>query len=81
MRQFAALARPPALPPGWVAVPVEPTREMIEAADEADAEYTFRNFGDGASLQQQSGYDHYVAMLAAAPTCPNIIAANGENDD
>ena len=42
---------------------------MLQAADDADREYTKRNFGDVMTVQQ-GGYDHYIAMLAAAPTPP-----------
>jgi hypothetical protein len=56
----------PAVPEGWKLVPVEPTDEMLAAADEGDREYTLRNFGDVQTVMQ-GPYDHYVAMLAAAP--------------
>ncbi len=54
---------------GWQLVPVEPTEEMLSAAHTADREYTDRNFGDVMTVQQ-GPYEHYVAMLAAAPTPP-----------
>ena len=52
---------------GWQLVPVEPTEEMLRAADEGDREYSVRNFGDGVVVRQ-GPYDHWVAMLGAAPT-------------
>ncbi|MGA0608886.1 hypothetical protein [Caldimonas sp. KR1-144] len=60
-------APPRAVPQGWKLVPVEPTEEMLAAADEGDREYTLRNFGDIMTVQQ-GPYDHWVAMLSAAPS-------------
>lgn len=57
------------VPIGWKLVPVEPTPEMLAAAHEGDTEYTLRNFGDVMTVSQ-GPYDHYVAMLDAAPTPP-----------
>lgn len=54
------------VPDGWQLVPKEPTEEMIQASDESDKEYSKRNLGDGIYFCQ-SGYDHYLVMLAAAP--------------
>ena len=51
---------------GWKLVPVNPTPEMLAAADQGDREYTLRNFGDVQTVMQ-GPEDHYVAMLAAAP--------------
>lgn len=51
---------------GWQLVPVEPTQEMVQAADKSDEEYSKRNFNADVRLCQ-SGYDHYLVMLAAAP--------------
>lgn len=48
-------------------VPVEPTEEMLAAANAADREYTVRNFGPDHPTVSQGGYDHYAAMLQAAP--------------
>lgn len=56
-----------AVPAGWKLVPVEPTEEMVAAAYEDDRAYTQRNFGDVMTVQQ-GPYEHYVAMLASAPT-------------
>jgi predicted nuclease with TOPRIM domain len=55
-----------AVPAGWKLVPIEPTEEMLDAADEADREYTRRNFGDVMTVMQ-GPYDHWCAMVAAAP--------------
>lgn len=55
-----------AVPDGWQVVPVEPTDEMIHAANEGDRAYTLRNFGTIPTVQQ-GPYDHWCAMLAAAP--------------
>ena len=62
-----ALAEQPAIPQGWKLVPVEPTPEMLKAADDGDDEYTRRNFGPAVHRVMQGPYDHYIAMLNAAP--------------
>jgi hypothetical protein len=49
-------------------VPEEPTQEMLEAAHQADREYTDRAFGLGGCVVQQGAYDHWKAMLDAAPS-------------
>lgn len=54
----------------WKTVPVEPTPEMLKAADDGDDAYTLLNFGAGAQRVMQGPYDHYAAMLAAAPETP-----------
>jgi hypothetical protein len=64
MRQFAALARPHALPPGWVPVPVEPTSAM-----RFPVECWFNHPEDADTV--------YHAMLAAAPTCPAVSLPDG----
>ena len=61
-----ALAEQPAQQ-GWKLVPVEPTPEMLKAADDGDDEYTRRNFGPAVHRVMQGPYDHYIAMLNAAP--------------
>jgi hypothetical protein len=55
---------------GWKLVPVEPTPEMIEAANEGDDAYTLRCFGPGVQRVMQGPEDHWLAMLAAAPAAP-----------
>jgi hypothetical protein len=66
-----AEAKPaPAEPEGWKLVPVEPTPEMIEAANEGDDAYTLRCFGPGVQRVMQGPEDHWLAMLAAAPAAP-----------
>lgn len=59
----------PIIPFGYKLVPVEPTPEMLRAADEGDREYTLRNFGDIQTVLQ-GPEDHWCAMLAAAPEAP-----------
>lgn len=54
----------------WVLVPVEPTPEMLKAADDGDLAYTRRNFGLGVHRVMQGPYDHWHAMIAAAPAAP-----------
>lgn len=54
-----------AIPPGHVVVPVEPTEAMLDAAHDADREYTLRNFGDIMTVKQ-GPYDHWIAMVEAA---------------
>ena len=61
-----AVPAAPAVPADWVMVPREPTVEMIDAADESDKAYSLRTLGVGVVLAQ-SGYDHWVEMIAAAP--------------
>lgn len=56
----------PTIPEGMALVPVEPTEEMLKAADDGDREYTMRNFGADMPTVPQGAYDHYCAMLAAA---------------
>ena len=51
---------------GWRWVPIEPTEEMLAAAHDGDREYTLRNFGDVMTVMQ-GPYDHWAAMIAAAP--------------
>jgi hypothetical protein len=53
-------------------VPVEPTEEMLAAAQAGDREYTLRNFGDVMTVMQ-GPYDHWCAMLAAAPEAPASV--------
>lgn len=65
----ADLPAAPAVPEGWVMVPREPTEEMLAAAQEADCEYTLRTFGDVMTVQQ-GPWDHWTAMIAAAPPPP-----------
>ena len=68
-----ALAQPqqePVLKQSWKMVPVEPTKEMLDAADDGDDSYTLRSFGPGVNRVMQGPEDHYAAMLAAAPQPP-----------
>lgn len=58
-----------AVPYGWKLVPVNPTKEMIDAAADGDRAYTLRNFGAG-TVVMQGPEDHYTAMLAASPAHP-----------
>lgn len=55
----------PAVPEGWKLVPVNPTPEMLAAADQGDRDYTLRNFGNVQTVMQ-GPEDHYAAMIAAA---------------
>jgi len=54
---------------GFRLVPIEPTPEMVKAARDSDTAYSLRNFGPGVHFCQ-SGEDHWSAMIAAAPQCP-----------
>lgn len=56
----------PTIPEGMALVPIEPTQEMLKAADDGDREYTTRNFGADMQTIPQGAYDHYCAMIAAA---------------
>lgn len=67
---YTAPAAPAAAPAGWVLVPVEPTEEMIQAANDGDDAYTLRSFGPGVQRVMQGPEDHYAAMLAARPAAP-----------
>lgn len=60
----------PVLKQSWKMVPVEPTKEMLDAADDGDDSYTLRSFGPGVNRVMQGPEDHYAAMLAAAPQPP-----------
>lgn len=66
VRQAQREAVAAAVPEGWKLVPIEPTEEMIQAANDGDREYTLRNFGDIQTVQS-GPYDHWCAMIAAAP--------------
>jgi len=67
-----------AVPVGWRLAPIEPTEEMLAAAEEGDREYTRRNFGDVMTVMQ-GPYDHWCAMLAAAPQ-PEQGESNEDHD-
>lgn len=69
LEQAARRAPAAPVPQGWKLVPVDPTQDMIDAADQSDREYSQRAFG-GAMHLSQSGEDHWHAMLAAAPQPP-----------
>lgn len=72
--ELAELRKRVCVPEGWRVVPVEPTEAMLQAADAADREYTDRSFGSGHPLVQQGPYDHWCAMLAAAPAPVERVA-------
>ena len=61
----AALAARPAVPAGFVLVPVEPTLEMLTAAGREDDKAFIDGMPHGATAA-----DTWAAMLAAAPTPP-----------
>jgi len=61
----------PALPPGWVAVPVEPTDEMLR-----DGAANIGAFFERHGLYPNSRAV-YRAMLAAAPPCPAVSLPDG----
>ena len=68
-REIAAQQPAPSpAPAGWKLVPVEPTEGMLKAADDGDDAYTRRSFGPDVQRVMQGPYDHYCAMLDAAPT-------------
>ena len=62
---YAAL---PALPDGWVAVPVEPTEEMIEAVFKVMLD-RIRSTRDGRGIKFGI-VENWQTMLAAAPKAP-----------
>jgi hypothetical protein len=64
----------------WKLVPVDPTDEMLKAADDGDRAYTLRNFGDIQTVQQ-GPYDHWCAMLAAAPKPPHEVLTNEDANE
>lgn len=78
--QVAALTAAPGVQAGWKLVPIEPTDEMLQAAERGDREYSLRNFGEGPTVMQ-GPYDHWVAMIAAAPAQPAEGAAYAELPD
>lgn len=55
-------AAAPVIPNGYLLVPIEPTDEMLAAAEEGDREYTMRNFGDSMTVTQ-GAEDHWAAMI------------------
>jgi len=61
----------------WRLVPVGPSDGMLAAANDGDREYTLRNFGDVMTVQQ-GPWDHYAAMLAAAPEPPHMSMTREE---
>lgn len=67
-KNAAQQSAPSPAPAGWKLVPVEPTEGMLKAADDGDDAYTLRCFGPGVQRVMQGPYDHYCAMLDAAPT-------------
>ena len=75
-QQAARCAPAVPVPQGWKLAPVEPTEEMIKAADDGDDAYTLRAFGHGIRRVMQGPHDHYVAMLAAAPQPPEAMSEN-----
>lgn len=62
---------------GWKLVPIEPTEEMLAAAHDGDREYTLRNFGDVMTVMQ-GPYDHWAAMIDAAPPTTSAGSRKGE---
>lgn len=58
--------------PGMRLVPVEPTPEMLEAANiDLRREYATLGLGDGSHLDAtEAARNYYAAMLAAAPDLP-----------
>ena len=70
---------PPGGMAGWKLVPVEPTEEMLAAAHDGDREYTLRNFGDVMTVMQ-GPYDHWAAMIDAAPPPPTTSAGSGKGE-
>ncbi|KQO23464.1 hypothetical protein [Acidovorax sp. Leaf78] len=63
---YSAAQPAPVAQAGWKLVPIEPTDAMLQAAELGDREYSLRNFGEGATVMQ-GPYDHWVAMIDAAP--------------
>ncbi len=60
-------------PEGWKLVPVEPTREMMLAANKVDYEHFISQMPGHASTQAASVDAVYRAMLAAAPPPPDGV--------
>lgn len=79
VRRFYAHHSPPGGMAGWKLVPVEPTEEMLAAAHDGDREYTLRNFGDVMTVMQ-GPYDHWAAMIDAAPPPPTTSAGSGKGE-
>jgi hypothetical protein len=63
-----AAPHPPALPPGWVAVPVEPTEEMYQQGREVARSYLPKHGMLEATFR---------AMVKAAPPCPAVSLPDG----
>ena len=75
LRAIYAAPQPQQIPEGYKLVPVEPTEEMINAANQGDRLYTDRCFGKDIPTVMQGPYDHYKAMLEASPEPKGIKGA------
>ena len=66
-------------PPGMKLVPIEPTREMLDAANrDLRREYATLGLGDGSHLDAtKAARNYYAAMLAAAPDLPPNAPGQG----
>jgi hypothetical protein len=71
-----AAPHPPALPPGWVAVPVEPTEEMLLARIVEPLRGLVKGHEAEAEVLECERSD-YRNMLAAAPPCPAVTLPDG----
>jgi hypothetical protein len=68
IKPLYAAPPPPTLPPGWVAVPVEPTEAMYQQGREVARNYLPKHGMLEATFR---------AMLAAAPPCPAVSLPEG----
>lgn len=71
-------AQTPAVPEGWKLVPVEPTLEMLDSADDAIRDFPRPVSRYETPLAPKIAY--YKAMLAAAPTPPASAAPAADGD-
>ena len=71
MRQMVSVAPQVAVPEGWKLVPEEPTETMKQAGSQINYE------GVSWRAAENSACEIYCAMLAAAPTAPQVSAPEG----
>lgn len=66
------------LPPGWVAVPVEPTREMLWVDTEVAGNSHWH--GD-VEISEKRLQELWADMLSAAPPCPGVVSMPGADKE
>jgi hypothetical protein len=77
----APISAEPVIPEGFALVPIEPTAAMLLAGQQEDRDYSYRNLGPENGVHCADCYDHYKAMLKAAPAPPSTDAKDSERFD